>query len=55
MFKKLVTNINDFTNLFATKNLSKYSYFDPQKICKIVYYIHFLYFYFGNMIAKEHL
>ena len=40
MFKKLVTNVNDFTNLFATKNLSKYSYFDPQKICKIVHYIY---------------
>ena len=40
-------------NLFAPKNLSEYSYFDPQKICKIVYYIHLLYFYFGNTTAKD--
>ena len=42
-FQKLVTNINDFTNLLSPKNLSKYSYFNPQKICKIVHYIHLLY------------
>ena len=41
--------------LFAPKNPSKYSYFDPQKICKIVHYIHLLDFYFGNIITEEHL
>ena len=52
-FKKLVTNINDFTNLFAPENPSKYSCFDPHKMCKIVHYIHFLYFYFGNIITLK--
>ena len=52
-FQKFVTNINDFTNLLAPKNLSKYSYFNPQKICKIVHYIHLLYR--GTFMINIHL